>query len=347
MTHEERTKAFTRNSGLEDLLTEVNGILGEAESQYIELPQSPTMPVILVIGAPRSGTTLLMQWLAASGLFAYPTNLLSRFYAAPYLGARIQQLITDPTYSFKDELGDITTYDLPYQSELGKTRGVLQPNEFWYFWRRFIPNQDPEWLDHESEKLIDSEGFRRGVASMQHALCKPLVMKGIILQYNLECLRSILGNVLFIHTRRHPFFNIRSLLNARKAYSGDESVWFSVKPKAYPKLKDLAPVEQVAGQVYHTQSEIEDQFSRMDLKYSLTIEHEALCAGPEMVFDRIREKLKELGHDITDPYTGPSHFEVNNQVIVDDRRKNEILDAWESLSGDRLSLSSPSRIAGI
>ena len=38
--------------------------------------------VVLVVGGPRSGSTVMMQWLASSGVFAYPSNLLSRFYRA-------------------------------------------------------------------------------------------------------------------------------------------------------------------------------------------------------------------------------------------------------------------------
>ncbi|GAH14530.1 unnamed protein product, partial [marine sediment metagenome] len=29
----------------------------------------------------------MMQWLASTEMFAYPSNLLSRFYGSPYIGA--------------------------------------------------------------------------------------------------------------------------------------------------------------------------------------------------------------------------------------------------------------------
>ena len=69
-----------------------------------DLPASPSRPIVFVLGAPRSGTTLLTQWLAASGHFGVPSNLLARFYEAPYIGGLVQRLLTDPDLSYRDEL---------------------------------------------------------------------------------------------------------------------------------------------------------------------------------------------------------------------------------------------------
>ncbi|HRX04698.1 MAG TPA: sulfotransferase, partial [Anaerolineae bacterium] len=141
----ERQPEHRRNPRLEALLDEISGLLGPVESEVAARYHMPAYPVVLVMGLPRCGSTLTMQWLAASGRFGYPSNLLSRFYAAPYVGARIQQLLTDPQFSFGDELHDLASA-VGFDSTLGKTRGALAPNEFWYFWRRFIPNVEPRKL---------------------------------------------------------------------------------------------------------------------------------------------------------------------------------------------------------
>ena len=103
----ERQPEHRRNPRLEALLDEISGLLGPVESEVAARYHMPAYPVVLVMGLPRCGSTLTMQWLAASGRFGYPSNLLSRFYAAPYVGARIQQLLTDPQFSFGDELHDL------------------------------------------------------------------------------------------------------------------------------------------------------------------------------------------------------------------------------------------------
>lgn len=312
-----RTEAFQRNQRLEGLLSELNEALARAEAGMHGLPCEPPHPTILIIGAPRSGTTLLMQWLATSGLVAYPSNLISRFYAAPYLGARIQQLLTDPRFNYKDELSGLAAAELAYRSEVGKTKGALQPNEFWYFWRRFIPNTDPEWITPEQEALIDAAGLRAGIARIQHAFGKPFATKGIILQYNLEALRRALGKVIFVHTRRDAFFNTQSLLKARQDYHGRIDAWFSVKPREYPDLVKRDPVAQVAGQVILTQRHIEEQLAAMPPQHALTIGHEAFCADPGAFHRALGEKLRAWGYDWPAEYSGPARFEVHDQVRVD------------------------------
>ena len=146
---------FARNADLEKLLAELNTLLGNAEDQVLEDFHHPRFPLVMVVGAPRSGTTLMMQWLANSGAFAYPSNLLSRFYQAPYIGAKIQQLLTDPRFAFRDELQEWRQMEPNWENELGKTSGTLAPNEFWYFWRRFFSYPDVQFLDDAALAQVD------------------------------------------------------------------------------------------------------------------------------------------------------------------------------------------------
>ena len=95
-----RTRQFSRVSDLERLLGELNANLSGANEKYLENAQE-RFSKIFVMGPLRSGTTLFTQWLANTGLAAYPTNMLSRFFGAPLVGAKIQQLLTDPRYNFR------------------------------------------------------------------------------------------------------------------------------------------------------------------------------------------------------------------------------------------------------
>src|SRR5262245_47802783 len=100
-----RTALFEPNPRLGDLLAELGPLLARAEAASLPAPAAtPRLPVVFVVGPPRSGTTLAMQWLAATGVFAWPSNLLSRFYEAPYVGALIQQVVTNPSLDFAGEL---------------------------------------------------------------------------------------------------------------------------------------------------------------------------------------------------------------------------------------------------
>ena len=133
----ERSDKFKRNENLENLIKELYELLNPIEQKRIEGLNQIKLPLILINGVARSGTTLLMQWFANTGYFSYPTNLLSRFYGSPYIGAKIQQLLFDFKYNYNNELYDHSKM-IEYESDLGKTKGPMAPNEFWYFWRRFF-----------------------------------------------------------------------------------------------------------------------------------------------------------------------------------------------------------------
>ena len=330
-----RKKEFQRNLELEKLLEEISELLSQAEERIIVNYSSLHYPVVLVIGAPRSGTTLLMQWLASLGHFAYPTNLLSRFYAAPYIGARIQQLLTDPRYNFRNELVDFR-HAVSFESSLGKTQGALSPNEFWYFWRRFIPNTEIEPLDDNGLKKIDSKSLLAEMAAIEAAFGKPFAAKGMILQYNLPFLASVFEKVVFLFIKRDPFYNIQSLLQAREKFFGTRDKWYSAKPKEYQVLKELSPEEQVAGQIYYTNQSIENQLETIPSSQSLAIRYEDFCREPDKHFDALRQKLAEHGYEINGAYQGVSNFENTNEIRLSPEDCERIIQAYRKFSGTEI-----------
>jgi hypothetical protein len=334
----ERQLEFRRNEKLEELLSEINSILEVAEAKVLELFHMPRYPLILVVGCARTGSTLMMQWLAKTGKFGYPSNLLSRFYGAPYIGAKIQKLLTDPEYDFNREIFNFGD-EISFSSNLGKTKGALEPNEFWYFWRRFIPNTDPEYLDDKSLLKVNTKKFAAELAAIEAVFDKPLAMKGHILQFNIPFLSNILQKVLFVFIKRNPLYNIQSLLEARVKYFGDRNAWYSVKPKEYEKLKGLDPFQQVAGQVYFTNKVIQQGLKNIDVSRWLQVDYEDFCESPGKVFRQILEKLENQGMEIGNwEYEGPENFQPTNQVRLPEEECREIIAAYKLFSGTDLTI---------
>ena len=255
MDSSNRKQIHRRNEKLELLLSEINQILAPAEREIVQNYRIPNFPVIFIVGCGRSGTTLMLQWLAGTGMFAYPTNLLSRFYTAPYIGAKIQQLLTDPEFKFRNELADFSQ-EMNYTSDLGKTSGTLSPNEFWYFWRRFFPYGEIQYLTDDQLATVDSMQFVSELAAIEGAFAKPFALKAMIINFNIPYISKILEKALFIHIVREPIYNIQSLLESRERFFGSIGHWYSFKPVEYPSLIDMDPYSQVAGQVYFTNCNI-------------------------------------------------------------------------------------------
>jgi hypothetical protein len=338
-----RQPRFERNTALEGLLAELNQRLGPAEADLAAKYPRPTRPVLLVVGAPRSGTTLLVQWLAASGQFAYPTNLLSRFFGAPYIGALVQRLITDPKFNFGNELEIAATGPTTFSSELGKTRGLLEPNEFWYFWRRFFPIDQAQRLGADELARVDVAGFLAGLGALQAAYEKPWCMKGILLQFHLEFLHHHIPQVLFLFTTRGLAHNAQSLYEARLKYFGDPAAWFSVRPPGWEALRDREPLYQVTGQVVATNQDIRDQLSRLPAECWIEVEHERFCREPAAYYAQIAARMEQWGCLIAPTYSGPAHFQGDGRRRVSADQQAAIEAAYRQLTGRALGAANDSR----
>jgi hypothetical protein len=328
-----RTKRFERNEKLEKLLEEINGLLAPIEAKIMADYRMPRYPVIFVVGVPRCGSTLMMQWLANTGRFAYPTNLLSRFFRAPFIGAKIQQLLADREYSFRDEILDFA-HEISFTSSLGKTTGALSPNEFWYFWRRFIPITEPSYMDDESLNKVKAKELVAELAAIEAVFDKPLTMKGTIVELNIPFLSGLFDKALFLFVRRDPFFNIQSLLESREKYFGHRLAWYSIRPREYVMLKNLDPIEQVAGQVYFTNRAIEDGLSRIEASRKLVVDYESFCQSPEAIFVQIVDSLGQQNYHAQWKYAGPEQFRTTNQIRVSTKDCERIAEAYRRFSGE-------------
>ena len=290
----ERVTEFRRNSQLEKLLDTLNELLWCAEEQLIASSSEPgpDYPIVFVMGPLRSGTTLFMQWLAYSGLVAYPTNLLSRFYGVPVVGAYIQLLLTDARFNFRNEIFDFKS-PIEFTSDNGKTRGALAPNEFWYFWRRFLPFDELDWLpDQELFRVVDQYTLVGELTSLTRIFGKPFALKSMILNFNIPFLDAIFKKALFIQLKRDPVANVESILEARKRQFGSENNWYSFKIPEYPELKDLDPYRQCSGQLHYINKAVTKGLATVDETRKLVVQYEDFCQNPRCVFGEMVEKLR-------------------------------------------------------
>ena len=312
-----RAEAFRRNEELERFLKEINGDLWEAEKRLLER-EPEEYPVVFVVGPLRSGTTLMMQWLANTGQFAYPTNLLSRFYGAPVIGAKIQRLLTDEKYNFRNEILDFSA-PVAYESENGKTKGALSPNEFWYFWRRFLPFGEIDYLpDVELLEKVDIATFRAEMLGIARVFEKPFALKAMICNYNLPFLDRVFPRAVFIYTKRDPYANIESVLKARERQTGSVRSWYSFRIPEYRELAALDdPVRQAAGQVYYINRAVEKGLGAIGEEKKMVVPYEEFCADPRRFYEELVRKLRGQGCDIREPYAGPESFRATREGPAD------------------------------
>ncbi|MFB6257494.1 MAG: sulfotransferase [Flavobacteriales bacterium] len=279
-----RNPAYQKDERSEGFLEGLNRNLYEREkAEYQDHPIEH--PFIFVVGAPRSGTTLLTQVIGHGLDVSYIDNLAARFFLAPLHGMRFSRSVFG-----KEKRTD-------FRSDRAATYDLADIHEFGYFWREWLNKKrfDDITYSKEREAGIEREGLRKVLASMQCEAGRGMVFKNIFGSYHMPLLKELLDKVLFIHIRREEMDTALSILKARKEYQRDLRDWWSYQPLEYEALKERDPYEQIAGQVHCLRRFYKRELSTLPEEAVLEVEHETLCKSPSSELERIRRKVEMAG----------------------------------------------------
>ena len=276
----ELSRQFAKDAAEEDFLERLNAILApHEEAEYLELEER--YPTLHVIGAPRSGTTLLYQ-LVASGLeVGYVNNLVAAFWRAPATGIRLSR---------KLRLHAESSFD----SSFGRTRGIQEPHEFGYFWNHHLRYPDLSERPAGHEETIDWAGLRRVVVNMAHAQGGPIAFKPMLLVWHLEAMVRHMPRTCYVWIRREQRDTALSLMKMRLGLRGSYEAWASLRPRA--DLDAEPPWRQVAAQVVLLERTIEEAARRLGPEHVLPVRYERMCAEPTAVLEEIRDLMGAKGH---------------------------------------------------
>lgn len=288
---DKRANSFERSALLEELLAELSPLMQAAEDKLENNANASEFGNVFIVGSPRSGTTLLMQLLAQSGSFAYPTNFLSRFYSSLGVGCKLQKLLLSPEYQFRDELNLQHHSNDFFSSDLGKTKGALAPHVFWYFWYHHFKFGDTSYLNAEQWANSDPTRFVNQLATMQNEFKKPVALKAMVINWNLKAFAELVPNSVILRVTRAPHEVLNSIYEARKRYSGSYDNWWSFKPPEYSQLKKLGAKEQVAGFYLSMENALDNAFKTIPSEQQFTIDYSEICQSPNNVVNALNKKL--------------------------------------------------------
>lgn len=291
----ERTTTFERNPELDELLGDLTSVLGSLEGPATQRWPAPRRPVLFVTGPPRCGSTHLLQRLASTGAFGFPSNLVARFHRAPYIGAVAHRLLFDAALDHRGEMGLPSA--VTGASDLGKTRGPANVSEFWHAWRHFLPACDTDEYDDALLAEIDWSGLTSMVAALEAGFDKPVAMKSQLLAYHHDALAEHFPGALMVRIRRRPAEVVDSILRARERHSGGIDRWWSLRPRDTSALAELAPIDQVARQVVGIEAALDRAAEALGPRM-IEVDFHELCCEPAAVDDRIRRRLEPLGIDM-------------------------------------------------
>ena len=318
---------YLKDETFEPILEELNTLLAPIEERLVAAFDAPRRPILLVAGLPRSGTTMLMQMLVGMFELGYPSNLLARFWRAPYIGARLVQELRRGRRPLASNL----------HSELGATYGYDEPHEFTYFWRYWFPfNETHQPLDADLRQL-DCRFLQRELGALESAFGAPLAFKNpVVFSLNMERLGELFPTSVFLVCRRHPWYVAQSLLQSRLKLHGNREHWFSIKPAEYPSLKDLPFAQQIAGQVYYTCLRIDQSLAKLAGDRFLIIDYQELCQSPDQTLRSVAGLVSTRGNELRLTGAPPPALDGRDRQTVDDEVFDSLKSACSEFFGSAL-----------
>lgn len=281
---------------------------------------APSRPVSFIIGLPRTGKTLFHQAVATALDVGYVSNLLGKFWRAPYLGACLERdvLRAAPESSF--------------QSRYGNTSGAGEPGEWGWFWQHWLGLRENE---HHLPADADLSLLLQKLAALEQAKDRPLLFNNMYAVGNFALLHAALGEVLVIDKPRDPYWICSSIINARVRRHGDVSAAFANRPRTSPP-ETGDPVETIVLQVRALLDEMADICRLAGPDRVFTVDFHRFLREPKAELDSLRRFWQRHGLDVS--WTGnalPDSFaDRNDPALVDPAYRDRLDSAFAAHFGE-------------
>ena len=248
-------------------LAPVDLLLARGERKLYDASRGPELPVVLVCGPPRSGTTLVAQFLINHLDVSYLNNLTSLFPRSPLRANKRFGRWAKPSP------GD-------YEAFYGKSRGLSGANDALYIWDR--------WLGSDRERV--PEKLQAGSATrlpeffgaLEQMTGKPVVNKVNRLNTCAHLVADLLPTARFLCVQRHPLYLAQSLYVARERIVGNSAVAYGVQHE--PVSDD--PVKDVCLQVRFHEQHARRQREMIGEERFEIVSYERFCEDPAAFLDK-------------------------------------------------------------
>jgi Sulfotransferase family len=261
-------------------------------------------PPVFIIGAPRSGTSLLYELMITRFRFAYMSNAAHRFFRTPLSATRLFQRQID------DWRGDfVSTY--------GHIEGWGAPNEGGWIWHRWLP--DGDWTDGNQYPEDQIEELRQLTAGFARLTGAPFLNKNVMHSNRIRLMAKIWPEALFIEVRREVLDNARSILRAERAAGGPDMAsdgWWSVRPRLAADYAGKADTVRAVAQVVGVARDIERDISAIGADRLLRVEYADMCSTPGAALAQVSDFLGGAGCKVAKRLEVPDTFAVRPSRLL-------------------------------
>lgn len=270
-------QAALRREAYKLLVTPADWLLSFAEASAIGKARPCDHPLILIVGPPRSGTTLVAQVMSYFLDVAYTSNVGSVFQRSPLLAHRRKNFWRSRSRPVFD-------------SFYGQTERMSDTNDGFYLWNQWLGENRYEPDTQLSEQKIRQ--MQACLSAWTQSAGRPLLNKNNRNALAIRLLSKHLPNARFIIINRNPAMIAQSLVVARQKVQGDKSIGWGLQSRSTGDSEDpMAYVDAVCQQVTAIQNQIEDQRQSLLPHKHIEISYEDFCRNPSTAVENVAQKF--------------------------------------------------------
>jgi hypothetical protein len=279
---------------------------------------------VFIIGAPRTGSTILYQSLTNFYDVLYVDNLGCKFHRNFFFGVWLSNIIyaDQPHNNFISEHGDTSM------------SGMNAPSECGQFWYRWLP-EEHHFIDYDeiTDEMINQ--IRTEISAVSNYFDKPILFKNLNAGQRLRLIRKCFPNAKFIYLKRNPFFVVQSILKARDRNNIVNNQLWSIKPPNFESLLSLDEVSMVSAQVYYLERQIEKDLLLFDKKCVFAFSYESMTTNFADFLAKLGKTFNFLPnnkHEIKKTYPA---ITLNNKITVNKELEDKINKALKTFRWNR------------
>jgi hypothetical protein len=230
-----------------------------------------------IIGAPRSGSTLLYQLLVKYTNTSYLSNFMSLCYTFPAIAIKIE-LLFFKKYNKKK-----------LKSNFGYVQGIHSPSEAGPLINSWFGKDILKINNTNNNKNIQ---IKKNIKYIEKSMQGKLLIKSLKLSLKIDEIIKLFKNSMFIYIARDPFFTAQSIILTKRKLGIDINNWWSYPLHNTRELLNKDPYEMVVLQVKTIHNMIDNYMEKYPDKF-IKINYHELCTNTEFELKRIELKSKK------------------------------------------------------
>ena len=252
------------------LLWPVDRLMQSKETRLLAEAKEVKLPIVLIVGSPRSGSTLLYLALSQALNVSWIPNVSQMFPRSPITAARL----------FGQRKKKV-----PYRlaSFFGNTSGLSLPSDAFSVWNRWYG--EDRYLPRVSDDSIGA--MRQFMATWIDNFEKPLLNKNNRNSLCVKQLSEIFPTAHFVVINRNHADIARSLVRSREFVQGSKFKPWGLLSHSNHKDDELGYIEDVCDQIAKIGDEIQTQVSAVDSSRITHVSYEDLCSEPVSLVNSI------------------------------------------------------------